>query len=64
MKTFCTILGELLIAAAMVAVPILCTCSIALGWSWDAKSGLVIASLLDYIATWWCVMVTVDEMEG
>jgi hypothetical protein len=64
MKTFCTILGELLIAAAMVAVPILCALSIALGWSFDAKTSLVIASLLDYIATWWCVMVTVDEMEG
>jgi hypothetical protein len=63
MKTFCTILGELLIAAVMVAAPILCALSITLGWSFDAKTSLVIASLLDYIAIWWCVLVTVDEME-
>jgi hypothetical protein len=49
MKGFCTILGELLIAAAMVAVPILCTCSIALNWDWHISALLVILSAVDYI---------------
>jgi hypothetical protein len=62
MKNFCTILGELLVAAAMFAIPILCALSFALGWSWDTKTSLVFASLFDYIVTWWCVLVTVDEM--
>jgi hypothetical protein len=63
MKTFCTVIGELIITAAMFAIPILCALSFALGWSCDAKASLVFASLFDYIVTWWCVMVTVNEME-
>jgi hypothetical protein len=50
MKEFCTILGELLIAAAMVAVPILCTCSITLNWDWHISSLLVILTAVDYVS--------------
>ena len=61
METFCTILGEFIITAAMFAVPILCACSFALDWSFDAKTFLVLLSVIDYIVTWWCVQVSIED---
>ena len=62
MKDFCTILGEVLVVAAMFAIPILCTCSIALGWGFDAKTFLILLSVVDYIVTWWCVQVSIGDI--
>ena len=62
MEKFCTILGEVIITAAMFAVPILCTCSIALDWGFDAKTFLIFLSVVDYIVTWWCVQVSIGDI--
>ena len=60
MKDFCTILGEVLVVAAMFAIPILCTCSIALGWGFDAKTFLILLSVVDYIVLWAFISENID----
>lgn len=61
MEKFCTILGEFIITAVMFAVPILCTCSIALGWDWLISFSLVVLTALDYLAFFGFVKGFVDE---
>jgi hypothetical protein len=61
MTTFCTAIGELLMTAAMLAVPILCALSFA--FDWQASIPLVLLSVIDFFWTFWCVIVTVGEMD-
>lgn len=58
MERFCTILWELIITAAMFAVPILCACSIAFGWDWS--SFFVFLAIIDYLAFFGCVSNFID----
>lgn len=55
MKDFCTILGELLVTAVMFAVPILCTCSFALGWDARVTAVLIILTVVDSFMLFECV---------
>lgn len=55
MKEFCTILGELLLAVVMFAEPILCTCSITLGWDTRLTGMLMLFIVIDFIMFLECV---------
>ena len=55
MEDFCTILGELLVTAAMFAVPILCACSFALGWDTRLSWTLVLLTVIDFCMCFECV---------
>lgn len=61
MKEFCTLLGELLVTAVMFAVPILCTCSFALGWDERVTAVLMILTAVDLYMVFECVD---DEVIG
>ena len=56
MKDFCTILGELLIAVAMFATPILFTCSVVFNWNVFVKALLTILCSADIATIWLLVM--------
>jgi hypothetical protein len=60
MKDFCTTCGEFLVSALLFAVPILCTCSIILGWDWHISSLLVILSSVDYVLLWRFISDNID----
>lgn len=55
MKEFCTLLGELLLAVGMFAVPILCTCSITLGWDTRVTLTLMLLTVIDLFVLFECV---------
>jgi uncharacterized membrane protein YpjA len=61
MKDFCTVIGEVLATALLFAVPILCTCSIALGWDADVILGLIILTMFDFGFWFGCVNMFVNE---
>lgn len=60
MDEFCKCIGIFVITAATFAVPILCTCSIALGWSFDAKAFFIFLSVIDYIVIYWYVHMSIE----
>ena len=55
MKEFCVLLGKLLIVVAMFAIPILYTCSFALGWDLEVIFLLSLLTAMDFIGFWECV---------
>jgi hypothetical protein len=55
MENVCTFLGELLVTAAMFAIPILCTCSFALGWDARVTGTLILLTMIDFCMFFVCV---------
>jgi hypothetical protein len=55
MDEFCEFIGIFVVTAVMFAIPILCTCSFALGWDARVAWTLTILTMIDFFMGFECV---------
>ena len=55
MDDFCNYIGIFVVTAMMFAVPILCTCSFALGWDARVAWTLMLLTVIDFTMFLGCV---------